>query len=521
MLLTDNLISTQDCTTLFNDLNKISSLQENGKVMTIDYGPDLERCFSILKQDNTILRKVTYMDDYEKVVANDVTREYYYLDGDVIVIRQNGTVHAYQSFKDNLGSILSVIDENGSKVFSAEYDAWGKQTVSVNTIGLIRGYGGHEMLNEFNLINMNGRVYDPVLGRFLSPDKYVQEGDNSQNYNSYSYCLNNPLKYADPSGNVFVLDDFIAITAMGAMMGTMNAAMSDKPIWRGALLGGVSAAATYGIGSIFNGVGTFGHELLRTGAHGLSSGVFNVLNGDNFWNGLISGAASSGIGSYAQSINLNSGLMVASTTAMGGIVAWATGGDFLQGALQGMSIGIFNHAMHDDPPSVNTQQEDQNFQVMLPEVVVTAKRISGGTLITKIVYAGTIVNKYRSQGIYTMYYGDKQVFSCNAVRGASNCKSYTIPDGDWYVVSISDRSEPRFTSNGVGFTANIDPDPFYDSRAGRNRQYIRIHPARSNGTNGCIGLRANKAQLIRVRELIRKSLNKGLTIKLHVQIGGN
>ena len=268
---------------------------------------------------------------------------------------------------------MSVIDENGSKVFSAEYDAWGKQTVSINTIGLIRGYGGHEMLNEFNLINMNGRVYDPVLGRFLSPDKYVQEGDNSQNYNSYSYCLNNPLKYADPSGDVFVLDDFIAITAMGAMMGAMNAAMSDKPIWRGALLGGLSAAATYGIGSIFNGVGTFGHELLRAGAHGLSSGVFNALNGDNFWNGLISGAASSGIGSYAKSINLNSGLMVASTTAMGGIVAWATGGDFLQGAMQGMMIGVFNHAMHDDPPSVSTQQEDQNLEIMLSDVIVIGK----------------------------------------------------------------------------------------------------------------------------------------------------
>ena len=368
---TDNLISTQDCTTQFNDLNKISSLQEKGKVMTIDYGPDLERCFSILKQDNTILRKVTYMDDYEKVVANGVTREFYYLDGDVIVIRQNGTVHAYQSFKDNLGSILSVIDENGSKVFSAEYDAWGKQTVSVNTIGLIRGYGGHEMLNEFNLINMNGRVYDPVLGRFLSPDKYIQEGDNSQNYNSYSYCLNNPLKYADPSGNVFVLDDFIAITAMGAMMGAMNAAMSDKPIWKGALLGGASAAATYGIGSIFNGVGTFGHELLRAGAHGLSSGVFNVLNGDNFWNGLISGAASSGIGSFAQSINLNSGLMVASTTAMGGIVAWATGGDFLQGALQGMSIGLFNHSMHDGDDN-KTYRVLSDGTIELNEVVVVA-----------------------------------------------------------------------------------------------------------------------------------------------------
>lgn len=63
------------------------------------------------------------------------------------------------------------------------------------------------MLNEFNLINMNGRVYDPVLGWFLSPDKYVQEGDNSQNYNSYSYCLNNPLKYADLQSFIGNLDE--------------------------------------------------------------------------------------------------------------------------------------------------------------------------------------------------------------------------------------------------------------------------------------------------------------------------
>ena len=237
--------------------------------------------------------------------------------------------------------------ENGQKVFDASYDVWGKQTVALNTIGLHRGYTGHEMLSEFDIINMNGRLYDPVLGRFFSPDNYVQMPDNSQNFNRYSYCLNNPLKYADPSGNVFVLDDFIAITAMGAMMGAMNAAMSDKPIWKGALLGATSAAATYGIGQLFGVAGSFGHELLRAGAHGLSSGVFNALNGDNFWNGLISGAASSGMGSYAQSVNLNSGLMVASTTVMGGIVAWATGGDFLQGAMQGMMIGALNHAQHD------------------------------------------------------------------------------------------------------------------------------------------------------------------------------
>ena len=233
------------------------------------------------------------------------------------------------------------------------------------------------MLSEFDIINMNGRLYDPVLGRFFSPDNYVQMPDNSQNFNRYSYCLNNPLKYTDPSGDVFVLDDFIEITAMGAMMGVMNAAMSDKPIWKGALLGAASAAATYGIGSIFNGVGTFGHELLRAGAHGLSSGVFNALNGDNFWNGLISGADSSGIGSYAQSVNLNSGLMVASTTVMGGVVAWATGGDFLQGAMQGMNIGLFNHTAHDGNNDDKPYKVLPDGTVELDEIEVIGHKSNG------------------------------------------------------------------------------------------------------------------------------------------------
>ena len=91
-----------------------------------------------------------------------------------ILARDNGTVKGYHAFTDNLSSILSVVDENGTKVFDASYDAWGKQTITLNTIGLHRVYTGHEMLSEFDIINMNGRLYDPVLGRFFSPDIYVQ-----------------------------------------------------------------------------------------------------------------------------------------------------------------------------------------------------------------------------------------------------------------------------------------------------------------------------------------------------------
>lgn len=68
---------------------------------------------------------------------------------------------------------------------------------------LTRGFTGHEHLDDFGLIDMNGRVYDPILSRFLSPDPYVQLPDFSQNLNRYSYCLNNPLKFTDPSGELF------------------------------------------------------------------------------------------------------------------------------------------------------------------------------------------------------------------------------------------------------------------------------------------------------------------------------
>ena len=123
------------------------------------------------------------------------------------------------AFTDNQGSYIDFYRSNGTRVFEAKYDPWGVQTIVTDSIHFHRGYGGHEMLNEFGIINMrsaqrdafitkwrkNGRLYDPVLGRFLSPDNYVQEPFNTQNLNRYSYCLNNPVKYTDPDGEWFGL----------------------------------------------------------------------------------------------------------------------------------------------------------------------------------------------------------------------------------------------------------------------------------------------------------------------------
>ena len=127
----------------------------------------------------------------------------------MLYVKQTGLVDkTYFMMTDHLGSVVKILDESRTTKFAATYDAWGNQTVTQNDIGFHRGYTGHEMLPEFGLINMNGRLYDPAIGRFLSTDSYVQEPGNSQNFNRYSYCLNNPLKYTDPSGEIPLLSVF-------------------------------------------------------------------------------------------------------------------------------------------------------------------------------------------------------------------------------------------------------------------------------------------------------------------------
>ena len=109
-----------------------------------------------------------------------------------------------------------------------------------------RGFTGHEHLSWCGLINMNARLYDPLTGRFLSPDPYVQAPDFTQNFNRYSYVLNNPLKYTDESGEWIGWDDVIA----GLIGGAINWAINGcKFTWEGLGYFGIGAAA--GVASLY------------------------------------------------------------------------------------------------------------------------------------------------------------------------------------------------------------------------------------------------------------------------------
>ena len=93
------------------------------------------------------------------------------------------------------------------------YDPWGKRrfasgatTGNPDTLDAItgqtidRGFTMHEHIDEMGIINMNGRIYDPLIGRFMSADPYIQAPSDLQSFNRYAYVRNNPLNLTDPSG---------------------------------------------------------------------------------------------------------------------------------------------------------------------------------------------------------------------------------------------------------------------------------------------------------------------------------
>jgi RHS repeat-associated protein len=161
--------------------------------------------------------------------------------------------------KDYLGSWYAVTDATGRIVnfHDAEqrynFDPWGRRRNALSweyedtptSFLFDRGYTGHEHLDAFGLINMNGRVYDPVIARFLSVDPFVQAPFTNQCYNRYSYCVNNPFRYTDPSGYLTLPDfEFILSCLLGSEYGgswSPNVGMQLYSSNSQAIEGGVNA----------------------------------------------------------------------------------------------------------------------------------------------------------------------------------------------------------------------------------------------------------------------------------------
>jgi len=244
------LVSTGNQLITYTGFNKAASISEttgtDDYFLSFTYGSDQQRWKTELKKNNVSQKTHIFAGNYETITENEQKKELYYINGAegtaAIYVKQPGQPDKiYYPHFDHLGSVMKITDNNGTEVFRASYDAWGKRTVINNTFAWHRGFTGHEHLDEFHLIDMNGRMYDPVLGRFLSPDPFVQAPDMSQNFNRYSYVLNNPLKYTDPSGEWFGIDDLLIAAASFVFNYTSYGFSTGNWGWKAVGAGGMGA----------------------------------------------------------------------------------------------------------------------------------------------------------------------------------------------------------------------------------------------------------------------------------------
>lgn len=212
-----------------------SHVRENDIIAQFEYDAELNRkCTFVrdLRGKKSIIRRYYFGDCYELEISSGAPAEERlylggsnYYDAVAVLIKSGEKQELHYIFRDYLGSITQLCKEDGTLVQELEYNPWGVASMSErcprtdgDSIMLIprigRGFIGHEHLHHFGLINMNARLYDPVIGRFLSPDPILQFPDWSQNYNRYTYAMNNPFRFVDEDG-----ESALGAVLIGALVG--------------------------------------------------------------------------------------------------------------------------------------------------------------------------------------------------------------------------------------------------------------------------------------------------------------
>ena len=351
-----NNVPTREQQITYNSFQCPDKITENGYSASFSYDAEGDRAEMTIRKGNDEVLTRQYIDArYE--IDNSFT-ERFYLGGDAydalaVCVNDFGVDSTYYILRDYLGNITHIINEDGTLRQELSYDAWGRlrnpDTHQLYAVGkepkllLDRGYTGHEYLPWFGLINMNARLYDPVLGRFLSPDPYVQMPDFTQNFNRYSYCLNNPLKYVDKDGEFWFLPAIIAFVVNYATTGITKGDWGLKNIGSSLVMSAV-ALVSYGVGMGITGALAKTAILSQSVIGGISAGVAgsvtgamsSLMAGGNIGRGALIGFVSGLVGNALSGINMKSiWLEGVSNVAAGGLIGGATslvsGGDFWSG----------------------------------------------------------------------------------------------------------------------------------------------------------------------------------------------
>ncbi|BEH09273.1 RHS repeat-associated core domain-containing protein [Geobacter sulfurreducens subsp. ethanolicus] len=240
--------------------------------------------------------------------TNGVCVKYIFAGNNRIALKSNNQTLYYHS--DHLGSTSVVTDDQGYKVEEIAYYSFGETRQEDGSVAVNHMYTGQEWDSETNLYNYNARIYDPSLGRFLTPDTIVPNPEDPQSLNRYAYARNNPILYSDPTGHWFFFDDLVA-AVVGAVVGGISAAIQGGDIWQGIGVGAVAGWVGYntfgaaaggishwglagGVGPPTQGMitaGQIGGSIFGGAASGATAGGMNAaINGGNVGDGMLLGA---------------------------------------------------------------------------------------------------------------------------------------------------------------------------------------------------------------------------------------
>ncbi len=379
---TGNLYSDTTHTLGWTPFNMPSYIAGSGKQVDFRYDGDHARTVESLSTGKLTLYVGGQF--YEQVIEGATVTGRAYIGSPegvlgVVTLNSAGVTARKHWFKDHLGSVIAERDYATGAVVYLGYDEWGARRGTFNpaSVASPRGFAGHEQLDDFTLVHMNGRVYDPTTGRFMSADPLVQAPFDPQSYNRYGYVLNNPLSFTDPSGfswwtdwrqtifaiaaavtmQYYIMPALLAGTAIegtvaGSMLTSAASGFAAGGIQGGnlqsAIYGALTAAAFYGVGELADAHALGPSDFLTQqhvaaiAGHAAVGCASSAAQGGSCGSGAAAGAFSALGGPVLPAAQDFSIVGVVANAMAGGIGARLAGGSFQNGATTGAFGYLFN-----------------------------------------------------------------------------------------------------------------------------------------------------------------------------------
>ena len=453
-----------------------------------------------------------YVGNVEIRVSGSTTTTKRYIGGYLVIttVGSGNPAYAYL-FRDALSSIDVITNELAQVQQRQSFDAWGNRrdasasggwgvlsaatAASFDTTTTFQGYTGHQQLDPVGLVHMKGRLYDPVLGRFIQADP-MTEGDPTQGLNRYSYVLNNPLSLTDPSGYLSFRQILgIAIAVVAAYFGQYELA-HDALAWsfgvsvaggflsayvatgslRAGLWGAFAAGVFWGIGTAFSDVAggpmqdgsamtmrySTGSFAAKIAAHAAGGGIVSSLEGGNFGSGFLAAGATEALSPAIGKID-EAPVRIMTAAIVGGTVSEVTGNRFASGAETAFFQELFNHEVHSianrnvplNSPCdgcVLVRDPETGRPMYVPEAVATDVLLAGATGTSSISsYDSTTTNKQAAYALGGIAVGASTLGFGALVAGSMEAFEFfgTVGTVSSFAAYAVDQTPENFQSSSV------------------------------------------------------------------------